>query len=482
MTDTPAPRPLLSLMPTLALATVTASLGVGIATVLLPALTRDFGASVSQVQWVMLGYLLSLTTSIVTAGRLGDLVGRRRVLIAGLAVFAGGSILCAMAPDMALLIAGRALQGLGGAALMAMPMALARDLVADSRLGTALGVLGTSSAVGTALGPSLGGLLLAWADWRAAFWGLAGIGVLAAVPALCCIPRDVGRTRLTPRALDLPGNGLLAISLAGYAMAASGQAATAALTPLGLAAVTLTALVLFVRVEARAPAPLVPLALLRDGRTGLGVAMNVAVGTVMMATLVVGPFFLAFSLRLPDAGLGLVLAVGPMVSGLTGIPAGWLTDRFGARRVMLAGLAQTVVGLLCLAIVPRHFGVTGYILALIVLTPAFQLFLAANNTAVLSDTPRDIRGRVSGLLGLSRNLGLMTGASVMAALFGAILGTGDPSGAAPDRVAQAFSLTFMAAACLALFTLGLALLARTTHRHAVPGPGDAPGKSHTTCT
>ena len=114
--------------------------------------------------------------------------------------------------------------------------------------------------------------------------------------------------------------------------------------------------------------------------------------TALMATLVVGPFFLTFSLELEEAEVGLVLAVGPVVAALAGVPAGRLTDRFGARRVMVAGLVQTMLGLLCLAFLPRIFGVGGYIAALIVLTPAFQMFLAANNTAVLSGASQAQRG------------------------------------------------------------------------------------------
>jgi MFS family permease len=192
--------------------------------------------------------------------------------------------------------------------------------------------------------------------------------------------------------------------------------------------------------------------------------MNLLVGTVMMSTLVVGPFYLAFSMGLNEALVGLVMAVGPVVAALSGIPAGQLTDRLGAKRVMLIGLVQTISGLLCLAFLPRYFGVGGYVIALILLTPAFQLFLAANNTAVLVDASKEQRGRISGLLGLSRNLGLMTGASAMPALFVVFLGTGDVSRAGITKIADAFSMTFAIAAALALITLLLAIYSQTDRK------------------
>lgn len=465
MTDTAQPPTPIPVLIALAAATLTASLGISVASVLLPTLMRSFSATVSDVQWVVLAYLMSVTVTIVSAGRLGDLFGHRRVLISGLVVFIAASVLSAAAPSLGLLIAGRALQGLGGAILIALPMSIARDVVPTERLGTAMGLLGTTSAVGTALGPSLGGLLLTWGDWRMAFWLLAGFACVTLILSIASITRASTGGGPSLRDLDFPGTFVLVIALAAYALATSGGTAGIPVPPGVLISGAVVAIALFVIVETRVASPLVPMALLRDRRTGIGFVMNLAVGTVMMSTLVVGPFFLAFSLGLNEAYIGLVLAVGPVVAALSGVPAGRLTDRLGANRVMVIGLVQTILGLLCLAFLPRYFGTGGYVAALITLTPAFQLFLAANNTAILADAAKEQRGRLSGLLGLSRNLGLMTGASAMSTLFVAILGTGDAAQAPTADVAHAFSMTFIAAACLALITLGLAVYSHAGRAH-----------------
>ena len=457
MSDTTSDRSSIPVLAALAAATLTASMGISIASVLLPALTRGFSATITGVQWVVLAYLMAVTVTIVSAGRLGDLFGHRRVLIAGLLAFIAASGVCAMAPSLEVLVAGRAVQGAGGAILIALPMSIGRDRVAAERLGMAMGVLGTMSATGTALGPSLGGAMLAWADWRAAFWLLAGFALFTLVLAVAFLGRGASRRRASARDLDVPGTVLLVIALAAYALAAGGGAPEVPFGTGTLVVGAMVAFVLFVLVESRSAAPLVPMQLLRDRRTGAGFAMNLLVGTVMMSTLVVAPFYLAFSLGLDEAMIGLVMSVGPVVAALSGIPAGRLTDRLGSARVMVLGLVQTMVGLLCLAFLPRVFGVPGYIAALIVLTPAFQLFLAANNTAVLLDAPVEQRGRLSGLLGVSRNLGLMTGASAMPGVFVAVLGTGNAAEASTAEVAHAFSMTFTLAAGLALVTLALAL-------------------------
>ncbi|WP_243612535.1 MFS transporter [Shimia aestuarii] len=463
----------LSVLSTLTAATLTASLGISIASVLLPTLARDFTASMSDAQWIVLAYLMSMTIAIVSAGRLGDLFGHRRMLIAGLLLFLAASVLCALAPSLTVLLLGRTAQGLGGAILIALPMSLARDAVPAERLGSAMGLLGTTSALGTALGPSLGGLLLTWGDWRMAFWLLAGVAAVTLALAIGVIARDPKRAPVALGELDLPGSLVLMLALAAYALATSGGAQGLSVSPTLLIPAAIAAFALFVIVETRARAPLVPMALLHDRATGLGFAMNLAIGTVMMSTLVVGPFFLAFSLGLSEAQVGLVLAVGPAVAAAAGIPAGRLTDRLGARRVMILGLVQTILGLLALAILPRVFGVYGYIAALIALTPAFQMFLAANNTAVMSGASMAQRGRLSGLLGLSRNLGLMTGASAMSSLFVAVLGTGDVTHAPAQQIAHAFSMTFGCAALLALFTLALASLSHLGER-----PAAAPRQTH----
>ena len=463
----PNTRPLLA---ALAAATLTASLGISTASVLLPDLARAFAAPMPQVQWVVLAYLTAITVAVVSAGRLGDIFGPRRVLLSGLALFTLASIAAALAPSLPSLVAARAVQGGAGAVMIALPMSLARNRLPEGRLGTAMGLLGTTSAIGTALGPSMGGLLLAWADWRAAFWLLAATALASLAMALSTIPASPRAHRATWAgtwaSLDAPGTLLLILTLTAYALATSGTALPARLPPGLLLATALGAGALFVLAERRARAPLLPLALLRSRATGTGLAMNTAVGTIMMSTLVVGPFYLAFALGLGPAQTGLVLATGPFVAALTGLPAGWLTDRLGAARTMQIGLAQTVLGLVALALLPRALGTPGYVLALTLLTPAFQLFLAGNNTAVLAAAPEADRGRISGLLALSRNLGLMTGASAMPALFVIFQGTPDPAQAAPEAIARAFSLTFLAAAGLALATLVLALTRRPQTGHA----------------
>src|SRR5262245_23458484 len=163
----------------LSLSMLLSSLGTSIANVALPALADAFNASFQDVQWVVLAYLLAVTTLVVSAGRLGDMIGRRRLLLAGFLLFTAASALCGAASTLGLLIAARAAQGVGAAIMMALTMALVGETVPKDKTGSAMGLLGTMSAIGTALGPSLGGILIAGPGWRAIFLVNVPLGLLA---------------------------------------------------------------------------------------------------------------------------------------------------------------------------------------------------------------------------------------------------------------------------------------------------------------
>ena len=446
----------------LSLSILLASLGTSIANVALPTLAQAFGASFQQVQWVVLAYLLAVTTAVVSVGRLGDIVGRRRLLLAGIALFTAASVLCAAAPGLWLLVAARALQGLGAAAMMALAMAFVGQAVPKEKTGSAMGLLGSMSAVGTALGPSLGGVLIAGPGWRTLFLVNLPLGLLALVMAWRFLPADRALPAAQRPRFDQAGTLLLALVLAAYALAMTlGRGRFGALN-IALLAVAGLGGVLFVLAERRATAPLVRLAMFRDPLLAGGFAMSALATTVVMATLVVGPFYLSCALGLDAARVGLVMSCGPVVAALAGVPAGRLVDRFGASRITQAGLAAMAAGSAALPTLSASIGVPGYVGPLAVLTAGFALFQAANNTAVLADAPADQRGVISGLLNLSRNLGLVTGASAMGAVY----------------AAAGMQATFAVAAALVGVALAVALLARRSGGTNEKGPvHKAPGPS-----
>jgi len=439
----------------LALCMLLPSLGISIANVALPVLAEAFAAPFQAVQWVVLAYLLANTTLIVSVGRLGDIVGRRRLLMAGIALFTAASVLCGVAPTLGLLIAARAAQGLAAAVMTALTMALVAETVPKAKTGSAMGLLGTMSAVGTALGPSFGGLLIAGLGWRAIFL----VNVPLGIAALLLVRRHVPTGRRAPTTersgFDRAGTLLLAFTLAAYALAMT--LGRGSFGPLNIALLLATALGVagFVWVEGRAPSPLIRLAKFHDPVLRAGLVTSALVSTVMMATLVVGPFYLARGLGLGTAVVGIVMSIGPMVSALTGVPAGRIVDRLGARRMGAIGLVANATGCLALCLAPASWGVGGYVGSIVVVTAGYAVFQAANNTAVMADVAADQRGVVSGMLNLARNLGLITGASAMGAVFTLASRTTGLAATAPEAVAAGMRITFAVAAGLVVVALAI---------------------------
>lgn len=455
----------------LSLSMLLSSLGTSIANVALPTLAQVFQVSFQAVQWVVLAYLLAITSLIVGAGRLGDMLGRRRLLLAGIGLFTVASVLCAAAPTLGLLIAARAVQGLGAAILMALTMALVGEAVPKDKTGSAMGLLGTMSAVGTALGPTLGGWLIGGFGWQAIFWVNAPLGLLTFLLALRYLPLDRPGPQTAWASFDALGTLLLALTLAAYALAMTvGRGSFGSLNAVLLLAAVLGA-GMFVWVENRATSPLIRWAMFNQPVLSAGFAMSALVTTVVMATLVVGPFYLSGALHLDAARVGLVMSTGPLVAALTGVPAGRLTDRFGAHRMSLGGLVAMVMGSALLALLPVAFGVPGYIIPLVIITAGYALFQAANNTAVMSDIRPDQRGVTSGLLGLSRNLGLITGASVMGAVFAFGSAAADITTASPQALAVGLRTTFAVAAGLILVALAFAVGSQSHSKRPVRPQG-----------
>ncbi|WP_327857322.1 MFS transporter [Acinetobacter guillouiae] len=379
---------------TLGLSILLASLGTSIVNIALPTLAEVFLLPFIQVQAVVIGYLISLTITVVIAGRLGDRYGCKSMLIVGLVIFSLASLLCSVAPSLWILVAARSFQGIGAAFLMTLAMALTRQTVSKSQVGRAMGMLGTISALGTALGPVLGGFLIALSGWQSIFglqFVLAGIAIIL---AWVLLPNDC------------------------------------------------------IKKEISAPTSLQP-----DQNIVPNLLVNLLVAAVMMSTLVIGPFYLSLGLSLDQIQVGLIMGIGPVVAILSGIPSGRLVDCWGSRYIVTIGLIFLIIGSFMLAIVPKLMGISGYILAIIILTLGYQLFQAANNTMTLADVPKARQGVVSGLLSLSRNMGLIIGASVMGAIFSFGVGTNQFNQATALAIIDGMQFTFLCAGALMIVGL-----------------------------
>lgn len=447
----------------LSLSMLMPSLDTSIANAGLPTLAEAFDASFQQVQWIVLAYLLAITTLIVSVGRLGDIVGRRRLLLTGIGIFTLSSLACGVAPSLGWLVGARAVQGLGAAIMLALTVAFVGETVPKAQTGSAMGLLGTMSAVGTTMGPSLGGMLIAGLGWQAIFLLNVPLGILNIWLGYRYLPADARRAKAGRTGFDKAGTLLLGLTLGAYALAMTIGHGDFGLLNIALLLTAVFGAGFFIVVEARVASPLIKLALFREPGLSASLAMSTLVSTVMMATLVVGPFYLSGALGLGTALVGLALSVGPLVAALTGMPAGRLVDRFGTRRMTLVGLVAMALGTGALSMMPAGLGILGYLAPIAVITASYALFQAANNTAIMTDIRPDQRGVIAGMLSLSRNLGLITGASVMGAVFAFASATANITTASPAAIANGMRITFAVAALLIVLALGIALALRDSN-------------------
>ncbi|SHF24361.1 MFS transporter [Pedobacter caeni] len=453
------------LFASLSLPMLLSSLSTSIANVALPTLVHKFSASFQGVQWVVLAYLLAVTTLIVSVGRLGDLIGRKRLLLFGLFLFTLASALCGLATSLSILIVFRALQGFAAAIMMALSLSFVSEAVPKEKFGRTMGLLGTTSAIGTALGPSLGGFLIAGLSWRAIFFINLPIGLLTFLLVKRYLPADRQGAKVQWSSFDVKGTFLLSLTLAAYALSMTiGHGDYGKLNVL-LFLGAVFGLVLFIWTERKADTPLIQLTVFHNLALRAGLVMNVLVSTVMMATLVIGPFYLARGLGLNQAVVGLMMSVGPVISILSGVPAGRIADRLGPLKSLITGLIVMAVGAFTLSAFSADLGIPGYIVAMAVLTPGYQLFQAANNTSVMMDVVPEQRGVMSGLLNLSRNLGLITGASLMGAIFALASGTNEMISARPEAIMTGVRITFAVAGTLVIFALVIAVRLNRRTRH-----------------
>ena len=400
--------------PALALGTVMAVLDISVVNIALPTLSRTFGVPLTSIEWVVLAYVLTISGLLLAMGRLADFMGRRRVYGAGLTLFMVASALCAAAPSANLLVAARALQGLGAAMMSANSAALLIAAFGAEERGRALGAFGAMVGVGLALGPPLGGLLVGQFSWRWIFLINLPIGLFAQWQLWTRVPRDPPgrRASLSPVAAALWCGALVAVTFALSQGPAHGWG-DVHVWPLFVVAAALLAL--FAWDEARAEHPLLPLDLLR-GPLGVATTLTLIANGLSISVGFHLPLYLEEVLHFDAARSGRWLAVLPLLALVLAPLAGRWSDRIGTRSLSVAGMLLAAVGFAVMSQVGTapH---PGHILGGMALIGAgIGIFTVPNSSAAMGSVPPERLGLASGLQATMRNLGIASGAAAMAAI------------------------------------------------------------------
>jgi MFS family permease len=445
-------------------------LDASIVAITFPAMEHEFSAPVAAVQWVSLGYLLGLIAMLAPAGRLGDAIGRKLVYTYGFAFFTVASAACGLAPSLGVLVALRLAQAAGAAMLQANSVALVTTSAPKARMRFALGVQAGAQSVGLALGPTLGGLLTATAGWRAVYWVNVPVGLVAVVAGRYLLPRT--RHFSPPGKFDAPGTGLMVIATSALLLAlsaVSGLSLPAWLTAF-LAVLAVAATAAFIRREARAGHPLIPVRLLRSRPLALGLAGAACGYFALFGPLVLIPQVLARGSG-GTARAGLLLSALPLGFGLAALLGDLvLPEAWGDRRRALAGAVLTCAVMGASIAVPVTQATVVPQLALAGV--GLGIFVPANNAVIMRGIADSSASLVGGLVSMARGIGTTFGISLMALAWH--LGTqssqaGNPEYPGSEQARPAFAVLAVVAAAAAT----IALASRAQARRPAKRPREA---------
>jgi EmrB/QacA subfamily drug resistance transporter len=419
-----------------------------VVTLALPAIQRDLHASLDGLQWVQNAYLLTITALVVTAGRLGDMRGRRRVFVLGMATFAIGSAISASAGSETALIAGRVLQGAGGAALLSLSLAIASNAFPPERQARAVGIWASVSAIALAIGPLVGGTLIEAASWRWIFWinlPLAAIGI-----AILLARGKESRDPTAARRVDGLGVCVLATGLTAlvFGLVQADEWGWGSAKTLGMLALGLALLAGFWIVEHRARAPLVEFSLFRNRPyLGASAAAFALVGTYWSVMFFQPQYLQSILGESAIAAGALILPITAPMVFLSPFSAS-VIGRFGARATMTVGMVCGFAGLALQSRVDAQSDYASLLPGFLLFGISLALVYAPMSTAAMGAMPREKAGIASGVLAMDRVLAGAVLLAVSGAIFQSSLpaGTGSIADAGARAFTDALSNTLVVAA------------------------------------
>ncbi|RLB58353.1 MAG: MFS transporter [Deltaproteobacteria bacterium] len=386
----------------------------------LPSLGRDLGISLQASRWVVQVLLLVMGALLLPAGRLADGLGHRLVYLWGFVLFATASLLCGLAPSFAWLVVARALQGIGGALILATSPALLTLSFPPQQRGRALGLQATATYLGLALGPALGGVIVAGLGWRWTFLVYVPASLLILVLGLFLLPRGGNRLGTPP---DLLATGQLLLGmpllLLGLSWSRDGVLSPRVLVPVFTGMVLLIA---FSRRQGRLDSPVLDLGLFHSRVFFSSVLAALCNYVALFVALIMLPFYLEEGLGMPTQRVGLVLTVQPALMALVASPAGWLSDRIGSRGLAAGGLALVAAGLWWLAGLGAGTGLPSIVAGLAAVGLGVGLFVSPNTSALMGSAPRHQQGQAGAMMAESRILGMFLGVALASAVFAALGG------------------------------------------------------------
>ncbi len=393
------------------------ALDVSIVNVAMPTLKTSFNTSMAVIEWVAMAYMLTLTIFLPFFGRLADMLGRTKLYNMGFVVFTIGSAFCGMATSATFMIVARVIQAFGAGLLQANSVAIITQAFPGNERGRAIGIQGAVQAIAMAIGPFVGGILIASIGWRAIFYVNIPIGLLGTVAAMFVLPSNVKSDR--KERIDYIGTIFFASGLAFLVLAFNegvklGWGSHTILTYFLSSILLLT---LFVITELKVKHPLIDLRLFRNSTFLIGNITGMMSYYVLFAVLFLMPFYMEKVLGYSPALTGSLLTPIPLAMGFIAPFAGHLSDKYGSKIMTVPGMLISASACLSLLFMGEHAKLTLLVGELILLGVGMGLFTPPNNSAIMGAAPRDKLGLAGGVLNMMRSLGLIFGVDISGVIF-----------------------------------------------------------------
>ncbi|MBD2181649.1 MFS transporter [Aerosakkonema funiforme] len=383
----------------------------------LPVMVKALDTNFATIQWTLLSYVLMLTVMVLGAARLGDMYNKKWLYLGGVIMFTIGCLLCGLAPTVEFLIAFRALQGLGAVFISALPVAIVTEAFPQQERGWALGILNGVFTLGIALGPAIGGLLLALGNWRLIFLVNVPIGMIASLIVALFVP-SFSSINIKQK-LDWIGVFLMTLTLTCFALGMTRiqSFGLGDRTEQILLAVAAIGLICFLAVESRIQEPMLDLGMFRSLEFSFSLLLVWMVYIIIAAMDLIVPFFLELVKQYSPLQAGLLLTVLPLSSVLASFIAGTMSDRFGEHTIVTVALLLLILGCWATSTLDDKSTDLGFIVRLVPVQMGLGTFYASNSSAVMGTVKREQLGIASGLLSFWRTLGLTTGVALLGTLF-----------------------------------------------------------------
>jgi EmrB/QacA subfamily drug resistance transporter len=384
--------------------------------VALPSIQRDLHASLSSLEWTVNAYTLTLAVMLITGGRLGDIFGRRRMFLFGVIVFGISSLIIGLSPDDKVLVAFRAVQGIGAACMMPASLAIITQSFPPHERGTAIGTWAGVSALALAIGPVVGGFLTQDVSWRAIFFINPPIAVVAVL--VCLFAARESRDETVDRTIDYWGIVLVTVGLTALVLALikSDSWGWGSSKTVGLLGLSVIALAGFVATELRVRVPMLDFSFFRT-RTSVGVnIVAFIISFAMFAQFFFLTLYMQNVMHLSPLATGVRFLPSTVVLVVLGPLSGRLTDKVGPRPLMVVGLLMVAIAIYIDSHITIHSGYGLLLPGFVVMGCGMGLTMSPMSTAAMNAVDRSKAGAASGVLSMSRMVGSTFGVAVMGAL------------------------------------------------------------------